>query len=680
MWLKPVALVVAIVLTALLFCARQGLAKNRFSEQNLEETIAKLQNQYPQAESGRIQRGVRQAALFWQEQDGSADDFTDFCSLAFIADTADLHAAFMRIQDNLEQIYGHALQVNRFLSQPLQLDLGPILPIDYRFAEYDPFAHILDDLFHNRIAFTVLLNFPMHTLEERLNLGAGWSRAQWAQSRLTQLFSARVPAAVNQQLAKAYVQADDYISNYNIFMHQLKDAEGRRLFPAGLKLISHWGLRDELKSQYAASDGLPRQQMIYQVMLRIIQQEIPAAVINSDQVDWQPFANTLSINGKPLPFEREADIRYQTLLEIFQAERLADPFYPMEPSKIDRRFLRDREIPEEKFEAMLVELLTDPVGKKVADLIRRRLRRDLQPFDIWYNGFKTRSQYEESELDRRVAERYPSVQAFHADLPNIFSKLGFSESIGAFLAEKIVVDPSRGAGHAMGAMMRQDNAHLRTRIEPGGMNYKGYNIAIHELGHNVEQVFSLNRIDHTLLQGVPNTAFTEAFAFVFQSRDLALLELEQKSAEHRDLQALDTFWATCEIAAVGLVDMKVWHWMTDHPSATPAELRVAVVQIARDVWNQYWAPLIGQKDSEILAIYSHMIDIGLYLPDYSLGHIIMFQIEDYLRDKNLAVEMERMCRLGRLTPEAWMQDAVGQPISVAPLLQATRKAVAGTKK
>ena len=66
--------------------------------------------------------------------------------------------------------------------------------------------------------------------------------------------------------------------------------------------------------------------------------------------------------------------------------------------------------------------------------------------------------------------------------------------------------------------MREAKAHLRTRVEKGGMNYKGFNIAVHEMGHNVEQTFSLNAIDHTLLQGVPNTAFTEALAFVFQNR------------------------------------------------------------------------------------------------------------------------------------------------------------------
>ena len=63
------------------------------------------------------------------------------------------------------------------------------------------------------------------------------------------------------------------------------------------------------------------------------------------------------------------------------------------------------------------------------------------------------------------------------------------------------------------------------------MNFKGFNIAVHEMGHNVEQTFSLNDVDSTLLQGVPNTAFTEALAFVFQAHDLELLGLAQARRE-----------------------------------------------------------------------------------------------------------------------------------------------------
>ncbi|HPN33746.1 MAG TPA: hypothetical protein PK843_04480 [bacterium] len=637
-----------------------------------QKTIEVLVNRCGESQRERIVRGVTQAAALWREADGDAQAFHRFCLEHFIADPAELSQALQRLEDNLETIGGHTVEVARDLARPLQLEIGPILAMDYLFAEYDPSAHVSEDLFKTKIAFVALLNFPNTTLTERLQQGPHWSRLQWAAARLVQRFNERVPAPVHQALTRAYVQADDYISHYNLYMHQLVDGKGRRLFPQDLKLISHWGLRDELKAQYAAAEGLARQRLIQSVMERIIAQQIPQEVIDQDQATWNPLQNRLVPER---PFEPEPDARYQRLLDVFHAEQGADPYYPQLPSKISRRFERDREIPEAQFKRLLVSVLTDPVGRDVSRLIAKRLGRKLEPFDIWYNGFRPVSGYDETELDRRVMARYPHTAAFQADLPRILMQLGFAAETAEFLSGKITVDPSRGAGHAMGAGRRDDNAHLRTRIPSDGMRYKGYNIAIHELGHCVEQVFSLNRIDHTLLAGVPNTAFTEAFAFVFQSRDLELLGLDQRDALAEPYRALDTFWSTCEIAAVGLVDMEIWHWMYDHPQATAAEVKAAMLRISREIWNTYIAPLINVTDSPLLAIYSHLIDAGLYLPDYSLGHIIMFQIEQYLHDRNLGQEMERMCKLGALTPDVWMQSAVGGPLSAEPLLQATRAAI-----
>ena len=212
------------------------------------------------------------------------------------------------------------------------------------------------------------------------------------------------------------------------------------------------------------------------------------------------------------------------------------------------------------------------------------------------------------------------------------------------------------------------------------MDYKGYNIAVHELGHNVEQTFSLNFVDHTLLAGVPNTAFTEAMAFVFQERDLALLGLGGPDAKGRAWGTLNTFWATAEISGVALVDMGVWRWMYGHPEATPAELKEAVLSISREVWNRYYAPVFGVKDSTILAIYSHMIDSFLYLPDYPVGHLIAFQIERHVEKAGaVGPEIERMARQGRLTPDLWMKHAVGAPVGPEALLAATKEALAEVK-
>ena len=642
-----------------------------------EETIRAMVEKFGDSHQNRIENGVHQVAARWQKSDGTPAEFKNFCSKYFVTDPAESDHLFGQFQKNLEALYGNLHRISRQLDWAMQVDEGPAYPIDYLFANFNPFAHVSDDLFDTKIAFVALLNYPLLSLQEKNEQGMQWSRRRWAEVRLAEEFIGRVPAKVAMKRSQTYTAADDYINNYNIYMHHLLDNEGHRLFPEGLKLISHWGLRDELKAQYANRDGFARQKMIQAVMERIIRQEIPGKIINSDRYDWNPIDNVLLEPGtsRQVDSQPEPDTRYQHIWNIFQAEQLVDPYYPETPSLIDRRFHLDREMSETEVETVLKTILTAPVLKQIAGIIQNRLGRPLEPFDIWYDGLKSQSRQNESELDKIVSQRYPSVEAFQHDLPNILQKLGFTAQKAYFLAEHIRVDPSRGAGHASGAMMKDDQAHLRTRIPKSGMKYKGYNIAIHELGHNVEQVFSLNEMDYYTLHGVPNTAFTEAFAFVFQSRDLEILGIRQHSDELENLHVLNNLWATMEISGVALTDMYIWRWMYQHPDSDPGQLKAAVISIAKQVWNDYFAPVIGQKDSDLLAIYSHIVDGAMYTPDYPLGQIISFQIEQYLKTHRLAPDMERMCKLGRLSPQIWMQQAVGQKVSAAPLLKSAEKAI-----
>ncbi len=129
-------------------------------------------------------------------------------------------------------------------------------------------------------------------------------------------------------------------------------------------------------------------------------------------------------------------------------------------------------------------------------------------------------------------------------------------------------------------------------------------------------------------------------------------------------------------AHVAILDMEIWHWMYDHPEASIAELREAVVHLAHGVWNRYYASVFGVRDVVLHAIYSHIIAYGLYTPDYPLGFIITSQVESYVKSRDLATEMERMCRLGRLAPDVWMRQAVGDTISSVALLEAAETALA----
>jgi len=643
--------------------------------QTKEQVKSALLQKYGEANKFRIERGVDQAASLWRKEDGSAEDFQRFCLANFIGNPAAIQANFSRLETNLEVLFGHFNKMILDLRRPLDLDWGEILPQDVILGQYDPSSHLSDDLFQNKLAFVIVLNFPSTTLEEKMKQGPAWNREQWAMARMGDLYTSRVPADVNQSLYQAISAADAYIADYNIFAGRLVDDKMKTYFPQGLKLITHWNLRDELKARYNDPQGFIKQKMLYQVMLRIVGQDIPQAVVNNPALQWDPFRNKVFREGKEIASTPEPDTRYKVLLDIFKAQRKLDPYFPSLPTHIRRKFEASREIPEAEVEKLFTDFISSPQVRQVAKLISLRLGRPLQPFDIWYNGFKAGGAIPEEELDKTVSRKYPTTEAFQADLGNILLKLGFSKEQADYLAPRIQVDPSRGAGHAAGAEMRTDKARLRTRIPAQGMNYKGYNIAVHELGHTVEQTLTLQKVDHYMLRGVPNTAFTEAFAFVFQDRDLDLLGVKGEVAEAKHLKALKSLWDSYEIMGVSLVDMHVWNWLYQHPEATPSQFKETVISIAKDIWNTYYAGVMGVKDQAILAIYSQMIDAALYLPDYPLGHVIEFQIAQYLEGKNLGQEMERMCRQGRLIPQLWMEQAVGSKISTQTLLAAAEEAL-----
>jgi hypothetical protein len=639
----------------------------------------------------RAERGVKQVLAFWRAEDGDAKAREQFVLSAFIADPAVLARTRDRLAEAFEASDGHLLEIGRTWRAGADLERGPELPVDALLAAIDPGAHLQDDLFSSKVAFTVLLNWPLDTLEEMVTQGPGWSRTRWAEARLAGRFAIRPSGAALAQRAEALSAAEAHIAGYNLWVHHLVASDGQRPFPKGKRLLSHWNLRDQIKADYAEGQvGLVRQRLLRAAIERIVTQEIPRGVIDDPRLDWNPVKNTVaaapagdveprpaSQTGKGVPplvvsAEREPDTRYAHLSRNFQSARRLDRDSPFAPTEMDRRFRLDYEIPEPRFRALLESIVSSPLVPRVAALVQQRLGRPLEPHDLWYAGFLARARYPEAKLDALTRKRYPTPEAYAKDMPRLLRGLGFSPAKAKWLAERIVVDSARGSGHALQAARRGDLPHLRTRVAPGGMDYKGYNIAVHEMGHNVEQLFSLYEVDSTLLAGVPGNAFTEALAFVFQARDLELLGLGKPSAADERLRVLNDFWQAWEISGVALLDMAVWHWMYEHPDATAAQLREATVGLARDLWNRHYAPVLGEKDSTLLGIYSHFIAPSfLYLPAYPLGRVIAFQLGEKLTGPRLGAEFERVASFGRVTPDVWMVHATGSPVSAEPLLKAT---------
>ena len=660
------------------------------SEQHIQSAITTVLQAHPTADSAMLARGAKQVAALWRESDGTEMDYQTLIASFYAATDAEKEQLYNRMAFILEQCRQSADMLNNTLQEPTTLlGKGDPTQIDWIISGYSPMAHFAEDMFANKIAHICVLNFPHYSLEEKNTLGKDWTRQEWAYARLGDVFSSRVPGHVVANYSQALSEAENYIAGYNIMMHCLRNEQGDQLWQEPMALLSHWNLRDELKSNYAEAKGegleargREKQEMIYQVMLRIIRQEIPDCVVNSDQYLWAPYSNTATPINEEIHNSKfltlNSNSRYQQIINIFHAAQQIDAYRSDAPTHILRTFNEDLQIPFEEIESLFTQLVQSDEVKQVATIIRERLGRDLRPYDIWYDGFKSRSSISEDVLTAETQKRYPDAYAFEKDMPRMLMDLGFASDKANAIASHIVVEAARGSGHARPCVGREQPARLRTRVSNKGMDYKGYNIAVHEFGHNVEEVISLYDIDYYTLSGIPNTGFTEASAFLFQERDLQLLYHSTQSQPHAD-QLFDLIWGMYEIMGVSLVDMRMWQWLYANPKATAADLREAVIRIASEVWNQYYAPVLGEKDSPLLAIYSHMIGYALYLPAYPIGNLVQYQLEEHLAQSETAQEWAqeytRIYQQGCLTPDAWMRGAVGSPMSVEPILNAVREAL-----
>ncbi|HSO77476.1 MAG TPA: hypothetical protein VLQ76_02830, partial [Bacteroidales bacterium] len=346
----------------------------------------------PAADILQLEKGVKHAASLWRTEDGDAKDFKTFVAANYISDPAKRRTVFLKISNYLESLSGNLNEVTLDLRKVLDESVGEIDEIDRMFGNYSVGSHVQSDFYANKIAFIIALNFPYFTLAEKESLGVKWSREEWAMARLGDQFVSRVPAELNQAATVATGNAEMYIAEYNIHMGHLRTDDGRKLFADDMVLLSHWNLRDEIKANYADKENGPeKQEMIYRVMERIITQEIPGVVVNSPDYDWSPYSNKVTKAGAEVDAAAEPDTRYAHVVNIFKSLKALDDYNPEMNTAILRKFSGEMEIAQEEVEQLFDSYLSSPQLSVLAGLIRERLGRDLRPYVIWYDGFKSRS-------------------------------------------------------------------------------------------------------------------------------------------------------------------------------------------------------------------------------------------------------------------------------------------------
>ncbi len=629
---------------------------------------------YGECERTRITRGVGQVAACWRDDDGTSDELAAFCTARFVAEGPQLSRLLSRIEGALEQITGHLYEMRRTLRRHSDLAGDEFPGIDDMLAMFDPAPDLSEQMYRQKLGFVALLNFPRETLDVMLAEGSSWDDARWASVRIAQQFTARLPKELADESRRVSHSAQQWVAAFHIPVGTLVDSTGTRWFENDRALLTHWIVREEIKGQYNDRNGVTRQRALAGVLGRAIDGGVPLSVMNrSNTSDWNAQSNTIA--GVPVRSDTMGLARYERLLDQFALARKYDAYYPEYPTAIARKFELAREMTEQSVEQLLIDLLDHPVRTALADYLRSRLGRDLEPFDIYFDDIA--ESRPASELNAAVRALFPDEKAFERALPQTLRGLGFCAADADFLGSRIRVEIARGSGHAMRPYLVEYGAWLRTGRLKDEFGWDGFDTAMHELGHNLEQLCSTFFAPRPSLRGVPNTACTEAFAFLYQSLGKRVLGIEPPGGSARAfaIDSVQTMLAAAQIAGPSLLELHVWRWMYANPSATAAALREQVLAIADRLWVRYYERDFGKDSNRLLAAYQHMVAHPLYLADYTLGHVMSHQIRSFMRDKDIASETRRITSLGRLTPELWMQRAVGMRISATPLADDTREAL-----
>lgn len=612
-----------------------------------------------------IARGVAAAAAVYT---GEPEAFAGLCAAHWVPPGPARQALLAEWDGYLEAMVGSLIGVLKATRRGMDVADRPLEAVDRLCAEYAPDAHVEEDLRATGMAAAIQLNFG-GVPDDPADLTVR-TPPQWAELALSRVGTELIPSDLRRRHTQARARSEALVQSYNFYLRNIRFPDPLVSFDEALPLISHWGLRDFMTNLNGSPNAVVRQRAILDLMNRVVRGQVPEAILDNPGLQWDVSAGAVGRNGHGVPAQGEGARRWRPFRETFAVQRELDR-HTRRPNMIDTVFLERRRMPEQRVEAMLVALLSSPLIRRIARFVERRLGRPLEPFDIYFRRFQD-EHLDTARLDGLVAGRYPTRQAIQADLARILEQLSFPTGDAAEIARHIRIDNARGAGHAWPPGTRDDRQLLRVRVGPAGLDWQEFGTFMHELGHCVEGVLSSYAMPYWLLWGVPNNAFTEAFAFTFQ--DLAVEVLGEATVRDLDVEMIQRVWEAFEIAGPALAEMRLFRWLYAHPEATAEEIHLAIQEIGDAMWAEFHAPVFGPTSYGQMSVYSHMLWCDAYLADYPMGHIIAYQVRGHLAaalagGSTLADEMTRMCRAGSIYPDAWMMAAVGAPVRVEPMLE-----------
>jgi hypothetical protein len=652
-----------------------GQEKDAVSSEEISKIKSELISRHGTETASRIEKGVSRLAQIWDLSDGNTDRFREFCIENFLSDD-ELKENLPRIAENLILTGGSLSVIRSKMNEPYAFTDVKELHADRFFRKtvpsYNPYT--------SELAYFLKLNFPEWSLDEKRQLNAGWSRDQWIMNAIGSYYPGR-EVVRNATLSSKQSEFRRYIDNYFFDMHRIMDAKGNYPFNEVTSLHCHRGLRDNIKEEYTKKGGFERQKLTGEVLTKVFTGEVPVDFLTDKNTRWNPYKNELyTIEGKKLKkiseYTREDDLRYEGLKNLFLIEQAVDSAYGNGSTYITRTF-ENANLTVDETEKLIIEILESPLAEEVSRLVEKRLKRKLHPFDVWYSGFQEQSYYSAGFLDSLTRARYPDPESLEDNIKDILMKMGFPEEEAVTIGTSVDVHSVVSGGYSNQPPVQGGKALLTTMFGERGLDYKGYRVAMHELGHVVCGVYSTINADNFLLAGVPTGGITEGFAEVLAYKNIEGLGLFPYSEqEKKHLLALATYWYLYEMGGNALTEIRTWKWMYNNPQATVNELKNAIIGISAGVWNSYFSENFGgSRDCSILSVYNHFISGDLYLFNYFIGGIVSYQLADAFGKDELAPGLKRSCLEGVTLPELWMQKSVGSGFSLTPLFNGVSSAV-----
>jgi hypothetical protein len=613
--------------------------------------------------SADIARGVRFCARVWDWKKSEAAGFVEFCEKHYHPPGKARSRLLHRLDEIMHLVNGSFTVIAKTTRVGLDLAEVDLTPAEELFGAFSAGTHLDEDLRTFRIAALAQLNFGTDDLRPPK------TREAWAARRLSRVGRTVIPADLCAEASMRGAEIDRFVSGFKLHLDKIDYTDPLIRFPKDSVHMSHWGLRDFMTSLNGQENALPRQHAIRDLLRRVVDGEIPKEALDNPKARWRQQDGTIHENGTMRTATPIGPLRWEQFKKAYDVERRIDP-HTVYGNIIDNKFKLQREIPEEKVVQILMDILSAPVAEKVALFVEQKLGRPIEPHDLYFRSFQAGAK--KAPLSFDIGKRYPDAESLTSAIPEILGRLGFAKQRAKWIGARIKVDNSRSAGHAWNPGTAHDVSRLRVPIDKGGVNEEVFGVFMHELGHCTEQVLTSYGMDYKSLWGVPNTAFTEGFAFTFQ--DKADFILGRKMSIDSDVTVLQRFWEVFEITGPALTEIRFFHWLYEHPEATAADMHMAIRRIGDEVWAKFYARIFGAEGYGLMSVYSHILWCSFYLADYSMGYVIAYQVRKFLATRKFAPEMERLCALGSIYPESWMKAAVGQAISVDPLLHDVEKA------